>query len=254
MPTPNFGLPLYTTSDTAALDTLLNGQSSALDAALLANVWHFGGTNANRIALAAPKLREGVRFRTTDTDRDWYYDGSNWIADDNGAFLIRPTGTIGSGVSIGADGTITFTSATATGAGISGAFTSRFKSYAVHYSLTHATSNLQFRMASGGAAISTSNYITSTAHITGSSITAASATTSVGTVNSVVGLAHTGVLELFDAADAAKNTSYNFHGNGQELPSWGGGWFNSAAAHDGLVILPGAAVVFSGWMKIYGMA
>lgn len=34
MPTPNFGLPLYGPSDTAKLDTLLNGQSTALDTAL----------------------------------------------------------------------------------------------------------------------------------------------------------------------------------------------------------------------------
>lgn len=78
MPTTNFNLPLYTTSDTAALDTLLNGQSNALDTALLAAIWSFGGTDAQRTALAAPKLREGITWRTTDTDLDWWYDGSGW--------------------------------------------------------------------------------------------------------------------------------------------------------------------------------
>jgi hypothetical protein len=36
MPTPNYGLPIYGDDDTSELDVLLNGQSSAVDAALVA--------------------------------------------------------------------------------------------------------------------------------------------------------------------------------------------------------------------------
>lgn len=79
MPTTNFALPLYTTSDTAQLDTLLNGQSNALDTALLANIWNFAGTDAARIAMTGAKLREGITYRTTDTDLVWYYTGAAWV-------------------------------------------------------------------------------------------------------------------------------------------------------------------------------
>jgi hypothetical protein len=79
MPTPYFGLPLYTATDTAALDTLLNGQSSAIDNALLANVWQFSGTDAARIALTAPRLREGIRWRSTDTGTEWYRSATTWL-------------------------------------------------------------------------------------------------------------------------------------------------------------------------------
>ena len=67
MPTPYFNLPLYTVSDTAALDTLLNGQSSAIDNALLAGIWKFSGTTANMSSIVAPKLRAGIEYLATDT-------------------------------------------------------------------------------------------------------------------------------------------------------------------------------------------
>lgn len=78
MPTANFGLPLYTTSDTAALDTLLNGQSNALDTALTNNIGYFIGTNAARLALSGGRLREGVKWYATDNDLEWYYTGTAW--------------------------------------------------------------------------------------------------------------------------------------------------------------------------------
>lgn len=208
----------------------------------------FSGLDADRPAAGV----EGRTWYSTDTNRSWFDNGTNWVSNDQGLYLIHPTSTIASGVTIGADGTVTFTSATAAGAGVSGVFTSRFRSYEVVYNLTHTLSNLQFRVASGGSPITASNYVTSNAHISGSTVTAASATTSVGTANSVSSASHSGVIEFLDPADASKNTSYIVRGNGDALPSWGGGWYNSLAAHDGLVILPGSAVPFSGWMKIYG--
>ena len=64
MPTPYFNLPLYTVSDTAALDTLLNGQSSALDTALLGNIWKFsyGARNEASYHLHHESLLSYLRF------------------------------------------------------------------------------------------------------------------------------------------------------------------------------------------------
>ena len=78
MPTPYFNLPLYTSSDTAALDTLLNGQSSALDTALASAFMRLSGTDAARIALAAPLRKEGLSWYSHDTNQEWIYDGTTW--------------------------------------------------------------------------------------------------------------------------------------------------------------------------------
>jgi hypothetical protein len=78
MPTSNYAIPLYTTSDTAALDTLLNGQSNALDAALLATEGFTIGTDAQRVALGTPRRKEGLKWYATDTNITWHYTGSAW--------------------------------------------------------------------------------------------------------------------------------------------------------------------------------
>lgn len=80
MPTPNFGLPLYTTADTAALDVLLNGQSNAIDTALLASEGYVIGTDAQRLALTAPRRKEGLKWYSTDTNIGWFYNGTAWRA------------------------------------------------------------------------------------------------------------------------------------------------------------------------------
>ena len=77
MPTPNFNLPIYGPGDTAALDTLLNGQSSAIDAALLASEWRAGGTTSARTGLAAPRRKEGLQFYETDASRG-FVRGAKW--------------------------------------------------------------------------------------------------------------------------------------------------------------------------------
>lgn len=71
-PTPNFGIPLYDRNDPATLDTLLNGQARALDAALTANIMNFRGTNDERLALAAPRKATGTTWYTTDTGIEWF--------------------------------------------------------------------------------------------------------------------------------------------------------------------------------------
>lgn len=80
--TPNFNLPLYTGSDTAKLDTLLNGQSSALDTNLQAYIGGtesgYVGTDSQRTALSGSKLRNGVTFYATDTRRQWRYINNAW--------------------------------------------------------------------------------------------------------------------------------------------------------------------------------
>lgn len=110
MPTPNFGLPLYTTTDTAALDTLLNGQSSAIDSALLASEGRVAMTNTARLALTAPRLKEGLVVYATDTNRTWFYDGSSWIL--QSPALVRVQTNIAQSISNAVFNDVTFASTT----------------------------------------------------------------------------------------------------------------------------------------------
>lgn len=48
------------------------------------------GTDAQRIALTAPVRREGLLWYSTDTNREWEYDGSNWVNMDMGLIKIWP--------------------------------------------------------------------------------------------------------------------------------------------------------------------
>ena len=149
MPTPYFNLPLYTVSDTAALDTLLNGQSSAIDNALLAGIWKFSGTTANMSSIVAPKLRAGIEYLATDTGIPWKYDGTNWVRNEPGLYLIRPTAI--TGMTASADGTLVL-SGTPASLAVDGAFSSRFRSYRIVFQFKCSAASgigvlMQFRRA-----------------------------------------------------------------------------------------------------------
>lgn len=156
MPTPYFNLPLYTVSDTAALDTLLNGQSSALDAALLGNIWKFSGTTANMSSIVAPKRRAGIEYFATDTGVLWKYNGSNWVTNDGGMYLIYPTGVTGGTI---VNGKVVPTSGQST-LTVNGVFSSRFRSYKYvgDYSLS-TSGGVTLSLMSGATAAAT-NYNT----------------------------------------------------------------------------------------------
>jgi hypothetical protein len=87
MATTSRGIPLAD-GDTIVnpIQSPLNAMANALDAALGNLVtelgpsigWRRVGTNADRLALAAPALARGVQFYCTDTDREWEYSGSAW--------------------------------------------------------------------------------------------------------------------------------------------------------------------------------
>lgn len=149
MPTSNFNLPLYTRLDTSELDVLLNGQSTAIDVAMLGNIWEFHGTEAQRIALATPKLRDGITFVTTDTKRTWLRSGGTWMTADASGYLVSPVSVAGTGVTIATDGSVVFTNSSSIT--VNGVFTSRFKSYDVVWDTVFGSDygwNLQF--CSGG--------------------------------------------------------------------------------------------------------
>ena len=257
MPTANFNLPLYTTSDTAALDTLLNGQSNALDAALLASEGRIAGTDAARTAMTAPRRKEGLEFRATDTDREWKYDGSNWLSNDMGAYLIIPTSATGAGCSIATDGTVLFSSVTSnTIAGANGIFSTRFRNYMIKFRITGTSiSSLNGYFAVAGTPQQSVGTYQGTRYFMsgGATTTVTDASTNATVFSSVSANEYTGDLSIFDPANAS--AASGILGNVAGAHLMGGTTYRrlSNVAEDGFH-LQGVGAAWSGWAKFYGMA
>lgn len=78
--TPDSGDNYALTTDLAAMaDTVQDALSDIRDDSAA-----FIGTNAQRTALTAPALREGITWYATDTNIRWFYDGANWITNEGG--------------------------------------------------------------------------------------------------------------------------------------------------------------------------
>lgn len=115
----------------------------------------YTGTDAQRLALVAGTGRtEGTNYFTTDSDREWQWDGANWISNDGGLFLIRPTSV--TGATISADGAIL---PTAAAVGVNGVFNSRFRKYRVDYYCRYeVATNPSVTLRAAGANNVTTNY------------------------------------------------------------------------------------------------
>lgn len=81
MPTPYLDLPVFTTSDTSKLDTLLNSITSALDTGVQSKLLSIGvqrGPSSGRIAAAATATKGDLWSDTTD-DLLYRYNGTRWL-------------------------------------------------------------------------------------------------------------------------------------------------------------------------------
>ena len=67
----------------------------------------------------------------------WRYNGANWLTDEKGSYLIRPTSVVGG--SMNADGSVAFTNSAAVS--LNGVFSSRFNSYELQWSISSRTSS-----------------------------------------------------------------------------------------------------------------
>lgn len=100
--------------------------------------------------------QEGRTYYATDTNRSWFDDGTNWISNDGGMYLIRPTSVTGG--TILANGHVTPNAAT-TAVSLNGVFSSRFRTYEIVFQLyTTGSAGRYFRFRNAGADNSTANY------------------------------------------------------------------------------------------------
>lgn len=260
MATTPRGIVYPTTGDTITpLANRFSALATSADTAIGNAQVSFVGTNADRLALVAPQLREGIRFRTNDTDRDWYYDGTNWLVADAGQYLIYPSTVTGG--TVAADGTINF-SGTAQVI-LDGIFSSRFQRYEIVYRHSHsANSGAAVQMRAGGTTYSGANYSEQRLAVTGTSITANAPTaqTSWGAAS----LSAPGYLagSLSFISPATTGTPKYYSQQGQIAPGMGisniQGWLGSVdnSVYDGFryYLTTGGATFTSGYMKVYAYA
>lgn len=170
--TPTWSITYPTTANTITpLATHFANLANSTDTALtnLRNQQgSYIGTDAQRTALTAPTLREGIKWYSTDTNREWEYDGSSWISFDGGSYLIWPGSVVGATIS--ADGAIIPNGST-TSFSVNGAFSARFRSYTLKYYFT-LTANGQpfFRLRSAGSDFTTVGYVYQTIYGSGSTV------------------------------------------------------------------------------------
>lgn len=95
----------------------------------------YTGTNAQRLALTAALGRtEGTEFYTTDTDKNWLFDGTNWISSDPGLFVIVPAAAP-SGYTVGADGSLVASNLSTGARNFDNIFSGRFRNYRIEATL-----------------------------------------------------------------------------------------------------------------------
>lgn len=259
MPTPNFSLPIYGPTDTAELDVLLNGQSNAIDAALTANVTSFVGTEAQRGSFPNALKRDGIRYRATDTKRDWLYEGGTWISADVGMYLITPSSVAGAIVQ--ANGLIVPNNGV-TSISVNGVFSSRFRDYIVKFGFNFsASTGLGVRLANSGVSEGSNLYNETGMVVNGSVSGSTGANSSAWSGTPVIGGFQVG--EFRFKAPAVTNFPKFFEATATIAPGQASGevrgWLGSrdSTSFDGFQVTNGGgAGTFNNnsYMKVYGLA
>ena len=98
-------------------------------------------------------MRLGDTYQETDAGkRLWYYDGTNWVTNEGGLFLIRPTGTVTNGTVDPLTGAVSFSAKTSIS--IDTLFTDKYIEYLVVVELDSATAtgDVSMTFRTGGAA------------------------------------------------------------------------------------------------------
>lgn len=148
--------PVGTTVITA-LNSHFANLANSTDTAIGTSAMRMSGTDAQRTALTAPKRKAGLIWYSTDTKREWEYDGSNWVTQDVGMLKVWPTSVTNG--TIATDGTVIPTTG-ATSLSFNGAFSSLYKKYVLHYSINMSTSTTaSIRMRAAGSDLAAANYV-----------------------------------------------------------------------------------------------
>lgn len=119
---------------------------------------HFKGPATGIGSVTDPTL--GDTYQETDGKKIlWKYDGANWVTNEGGLYLIRPSSVDGTGVTIEPNGTVTFTSCSTLS--LNGIFTERFREYIVSTIVTgrSGAAGTDYRLRALGVDDVTNNYV-----------------------------------------------------------------------------------------------
>lgn len=118
-------------------------------------------------------MKVGDTYQESNDDKEpWRFDGSNWVRNENGLYLIRPTSVVNG--SVEADGRVKFNGGQASLL-VNGAFSSRFRDYVVEFLLNMTgASGTTIQLTAGGTPYTGPNYNSQRLTAVGSAVTAAS--------------------------------------------------------------------------------
>lgn len=242
----------------------INSNMDAID--LFAKGWgqsadrnhQFYGPAASLAGVTGMKL--GDTYQESDGNKVlWKYDGSNWITNEGGMYLVRPASVSGTGVSIGADGSVVFTAVGTVNADILGVFSSRFRNYKVISQWTAKPGiGIDMQFLTGATPVTSADHFLSCQIL-------ANGTRQDSNINAATKLQN--VLSLFSGSlgasavdiiapnEAVKTQviSTSTANGGVVANGFVAGGYEQAAQHTGVrVIVPAGST--TGTMKIYGYA
>lgn len=243
------------------LDTFASTSDTRLDNQEARNQ-QFTGLAASIGAVTGMKL--GDTYQETDAYKKlWKYDGTTWITNEVGMFLIQPTSVAGTGVSLDAvTGEVVFAAATpASGITINGAFSSRFRKHRIDVVVDSAAGGdgtLVAQFSVGGVANGSNNYhwiYNETSPGAGPARNSLSAQPgAVLSRHSVVGASVR--IEVLNAAQATTKF-VRFESIDAAMYIREGGFVTSNTVNvvsDGIKFIPNASTSITGRIRIYGLA
>ena len=208
---------------------------------------------------------EGRSWYSTDTDRQWFDTGTNWISQDIGMYLIRPTGVTGG--TFNSEGAF-IPDGSATAYRFGGVFTTRFRAYRIVYYRKTSTNNADlFRLRASSVDYASSTYTWYSMEGTGSgnAISAAGNGVTSWALNAGTASNVWGTIDLYNPAhagtDMLKTYQSNFTGTTFAAVNVAtrGGYISGidSNSYDGFSIITSPSGAWSSgasWLKIYGIA
>jgi len=198
---------------------------------------------------------QGMVIYETDTARTLVWNGSAWVflstssAGDVGLVKVIPTSVSGTGVSLGSDGTITFSSTSSMT--VNGAFSSTYDNYRMIISNCVGSTSLSLRFSLNGLTSGVYNwaapYGTTSATVVGDGTSGAT----YWVICSVdVGDANSSTIDIYGPF-LAKRTGMSGTGNGANVVSLYGGQAVDTNSRTGFTIITNTGTV-SGTLRLYG--
>lgn len=217
---------------------------------------HFKGPATGIGTVPSPAL--GDTYQETDGNKVlWKHDGANWLTNEGGLYLIRPTSVVNA--TVDEKGTVVPVNATTT-VSVNGVFSSRFSSYDIHCGINFSAGSQPFmRLRNSGVdetgtAYAAQGVVSSSSVVSGSS----SVGTTFWSLDAYTTVWHAISLTLFTPfrykGDSPKFIQAESVGAPGPYKSSLSGYIGNkdAVDYDGFTLYNGSFNAASSWIKIYG--